>query len=118
MNQGNYNSFPENVKKFVNYCQNNTDKKAYSLRYIGSMVADFHRNLLKGGIYVYPATQDAPNGKLRLMYECNPMAFIQEQAAGKATDGTQRILDITPTQLHQRTPVYIGSTQLVEMLTQ
>jgi len=118
MNQGNYNSFSDKVKNFVEYCQDSTTKKAFSLRYIGSMVADFHRDLLKGGIYLYPSTADAPKGKLRLMYECNPMAFLQEQANGKATDGKQRILDIIPTELHQRTPVYIGSTKLVDMLSE
>lgn len=118
VNQGNYNSFPDNVKKFVDYCQDSTDKKAFSLRYIGSMVADFHRNLLKGGIFMYPATKDAPKGKLRLMYECNPMAFLQEQADGRATNGTQRILEIDPTKLHQRTAVYIGSKKFVEMLSE
>jgi fructose-1,6-bisphosphatase I len=118
MNQGNYNSFSDTVKKFVEYCQDGTSKKAFSLRYIGSMVADFHRDLLKGGIYLYPSTSDAPKGKLRLMYECNPLAFLQEQASGKATNGKQRILDIVPTELHQRTPVYIGSTKLVDMLSE
>ena len=117
VNQGNYNSFPENVKKFVDYCQDNTDKKAFSLRYIGSMVADFHRNLLKGGIFMYPATKDAPKGKLRLMYECNPMALLQEQAGGKAlNDEQQRILEIQPTKLHQRTAVYIGSKKMVDLI--
>ncbi len=118
MNQGNFNSFSDKVKSFVAYCQDGTTKKAFSLRYIGSMVADFHRDLLKGGIYLYPSTSDAPKGKLRLMYECNPMAFLQEQANGKATDGKQRILDIIPTELHQRTPVYIGSSKLVDMLSE
>jgi fructose-1,6-bisphosphatase I len=117
VNQGNYYSFPENVKKFVDYCQDTTDKKAFSLRYIGSMVADFHRNLLKGGIFMYPATKDSPKGKLRLMYECNPMAFLQEQAGGKAVNDTQRILAIQPTKLHQRTAVYIGSKKMVDMLS-
>jgi fructose-1,6-bisphosphatase I len=116
MNQGNFNSFSDKVKNFIEHCQDCTTKKAFSLRYIGSMVADFHRDLLKGGIYLYPSTSDAPKGKLRLMYECNPMAFLQEQANGKATDGKQRILDIIPTELHQRTPVYIGSSKLVDML--
>lgn len=118
VNQGNYYSFPENVKKFVDYCQDTTDKKAFSLRYIGSMVADFHRNLLKGGIFMYPATKDSPKGKLRLMYECNPMAFLQEQAGGKAVNDTQRILSIVPTKLHQRTAVYIGSKKMVDMLSE
>ncbi len=113
-NQGNYNTFIDGVKKFIDFCQDSTDKRAYSLRYIGSMVADFHRNLLKGGIYLYPATTDAPKGKLRLMYECNPMAFLQEQAGGKATSGDARILDIHPVTLHQRTPVFIGSSDLVD----
>ncbi|HPH87823.1 MAG TPA: class 1 fructose-bisphosphatase, partial [Chitinophagales bacterium] len=117
VNQGNYYSFPENVKKFVDYCQDTNDKKAFSLRYIGSMVADFHRNLLKGGIFMYPATKDSPKGKLRLMYECNPMAFLQEQAGGKAVNDTQRILAIQPTKLHQRTAVYIGSKKMVDMLS-
>ncbi len=116
INQGNFNSFPDNVKKFVDYCQDGSEKKSFSLRYIGSMVADFHRNLLKGGIFLYPATKDTPKGKLRLMYECNPLAFVQEQANGKATDGTQRILEIQPKKLHQRTIVYIGSSKLVDML--
>jgi fructose-1,6-bisphosphatase I len=118
INQGNYHSFPENVKEFITYCQDATTKKAFSLRYIGSMVADFHRNLLKGGIFIYPATKDAPGGKLRLMYECNPMAFLQEQAGGKATCGGKRILDIVPEKLHQRVVIYIGSTKLVDMLTE
>lgn len=117
LNQGNYHSFPDNVKRFIDYCQDTTDKKAFSLRYIGSMVADFHRNLIKGGVFLYPATKDAPGGKLRLMYECNPLAFLQEQAGGKATSDTQRILEIHPEKLHQRTVVYIGSSQLVDRLT-
>jgi fructose-1,6-bisphosphatase I len=100
----------------VDYCQDNTEKKAFSLRYIGSMVADFHRNLLKGGIFIYPVTKDSPKGKLRLMYECNPMAFLQEQAGGKATNGKKRILEIVPEKLHQRTIVYMGSSKLVDML--
>ena len=82
--------------------------------YIGSLVADFHRNLLKGGIYIYPSTSKAPNGKLRLMYECNALAFIAEQAGGKATDGKGRILDIQPESLHQRVPFYVGSSNMVD----
>lgn len=116
INQGNYTSFTQKVKQFVDYCQDGETKKSFSLRYIGSMVADFHRNLIKGGIFLYPATKDSPNGKLRLMYECNPMAFLQEQANGVATNGTTRILDIIPEKLHQRTVVYIGSSKLVELL--
>ena len=83
-------------------------------RYIGSLVADFHRNLLKGGIYIYPSTAKDPNGKLRLMYECNALAYIAEQAGGRATDGNMRILDIVPTTLHQRTPFFVGSKKMVE----
>lgn len=88
-------------------------KKDLSLRYVGSLVADFHRNLLKGGIYIYPGTDKNPNGKLRLLYEANPLAFICEQAGGTATNGTERILDLNPTELHQRVPLYIGSTSLI-----
>src|SRR5690606_26248050 len=86
----------------------------YSSRYIGSMVADFHRNLLKGGIFIYPSSYGAPKGKLRIIYECNPLAFIVEQAGGKASDGLNRILDIEVTSLHQRTPIFIGSVEMVE----
>jgi fructose-1,6-bisphosphatase I len=118
VNQGNYNSFNETTKKFIQYCQDGTTKKAFSMRYIGSMVADFHRNLIKGGIFFYPSTAESPKGKLRLMYECNPMAFLQEQANGKATNGNQRILEIVPAELHQRTAVYIGSSKLVDMLSE
>tara|TARA_Y100000590_G_C15453874_1_gene913786 strand:- start:194 stop:910 length:717 start_codon:yes stop_codon:yes gene_type:complete len=89
-------------------------KSDLSLRYVGSLVADFHRNLLKGGIYIYPATTSSPNGKLRLLYEANPLAFICEQAGGSATNGHERILDILPNELHQRVPLYIGSTELIE----
>jgi fructose-1,6-bisphosphatase I len=115
VNQGNFYSFPEGVKQYIKYCKE-PDKatgRPYSLRYIGSMVADIHRNIITGGIFMYPATSDAPNGKLRLLYECNPMAFIVEQAGGRATDGFRRILDIQPRELHQRTPVFIGSEQMV-----
>ncbi|MCU8501670.1 fructose-1,6-bisphosphatase, partial [Vibrio vulnificus] len=86
----------------------------YTSRYIGSLVADFHRNLLKGGIYLYPSTQSHPQGKLRLLYECNPMAFLIEQAGGLASDGIKRILDIKPTELHQRVPFFVGSTNMVK----
>ncbi|MCS6974505.1 MAG: class 1 fructose-bisphosphatase [Cyclobacteriaceae bacterium] len=110
INEGSYNSFPEPVKQYVQYCK----EKNYSGRYIGSLVADFHRNLLKGGIYIYPATAKDPNGKLRLMYECNALAFVVEQAGGKASDGQKRILDIVPESLHQRTPFFVGSKKMVE----
>ncbi len=109
-NEGNARDFPAEITAYLDFCK---DQK-YSARYIGSLVADFHRNLLKGGIYLYPSTKKAPNGKLRLMYECNALAYIVEQAGGKATDGKRRILDIPPTELHQRCPLYIGSTEMVE----
>jgi fructose-1,6-bisphosphatase I len=80
-----------------------------NVRYVGSMLADFHRNLLGGGIFAYPANTKSPKGKLRLLYECNPLAYICEQAGGAAFDGTRRILDVQPTELHQRTPIYVGS---------
>lgn len=111
INEGQANSFPESVKKYVQDCK---DKKM-TARYIGSLVADFHRNLLKGGIYIYPSTSKDPNGKLRLMYECNSLAFISEQAGGMATDGKRRIMDIEPTALHQRTPFFVGSKKMVEL---
>ena len=110
INEGSSNSFPEPIKKYVQYCKDSN----YTARYIGSLVADFHRNLLKGGIYIYPSTAKDPNGKLRLMYECNALAFLSEQAGGKATDGKIRILDIVPTSLHQRVPFYVGSKNMVE----
>ena len=90
--------------------------RTYSSRYIGSLVADFHRTLLKGGIFLYPPTKSHPKGKLRLLYEANPIAFLAEQAGGLATDGTQRILDIQPDSLHQRTPLIVGSREEVELL--
>ena len=111
-NEGNSNDFPAGVNKYINFCKDN----AYSARYIGSLVADFHRNLLKGGIFIYPATQKSPTGKLRLLYECNSLAFIAEQAGGKATNGEMRILDIQPEKLHQRCPLFIGSTEMVDKL--
>ena len=115
INEGNYTRFPEGVKQYIKYCQVDDDAtgRPYSSRYIGSLVADFHRNLLKGGIFIYPSTAKSPNGKLRLLYECNPLAFIIEQAGGKASDGQRRILELTPTSLHQRTPLFIGSARMV-----
>jgi fructose-1,6-bisphosphatase I len=110
INEGAANSFSEAVKAYVQHCKDGN----YTARYIGSLVADFHRNLLKGGIYLYPATAKDRNGKLRLMYECNALAFIAEQAGGKATDGKNRILEIKPRDLHQRTPFYVGSRRMVE----
>jgi fructose-1,6-bisphosphatase I len=118
INEGENNNWPEYVKEYVQYCKENVkeENRPYSLRYIGSMVADLHRNLIKGGIFIYPPTTKAPKGKLRLLYECNPMAFLVEQAGGKATDATNRILDIQPTELHQRVPVFIGSKNMVEKI--
>jgi fructose-1,6-bisphosphatase I len=115
INQGNFVSFPEGVKEYIRYCkqEDKSTGRPYSLRYIGSMVADIHRNLITGGVFIYPPTKDAPCGKLRLLYECNPMAFIVEQAGGRATDGFNRILDIQPKELHQRTPIFIGSEEMV-----
>ncbi|MEE3695312.1 class 1 fructose-bisphosphatase [Glaesserella parasuis] len=116
INEGQYLKFPEGVKKFIKFCQEE-DKatgRPYSSRYIGSLVSDFHRNLLKGGIYIYPSTKSHPNGKLRLLYEGNPMAFLAEQAGGMATDGFNPILDIKPTELHQRVQFFVGSTAMVQ----
>jgi fructose-1,6-bisphosphatase I len=115
MNEGNYAHFPDGVKQYIKYCQveDKATKRPYSSRYIGSLVADFHRNLLKGGIFIYPSTAKAPKGKLRLLYECNPLALIIEQAGGRASDGKDRILEQTPTTLHQRTPLFIGSANMV-----
>jgi len=117
VNQGNFHTFPAGIKAYISWCQE-TDKSSsrpYSARYIGSLVADFHRNMLKGGIYMYPSTEKAPNGKLRLLYECNPIAFLTEQAGGKATDGYQRIMEIEPKELHQRVPFFVGSKEMVSL---
>jgi D-fructose 1,6-bisphosphatase (EC 3.1.3.11) len=116
INEGNYINFPQGVKKYIKYCQEKDarSKRPFTSRYIGSLVADFHRNLLKGGIFIYPQTNKNPDGKLRLMYECNPVAFIAEQAGGMATDGNGRIMEITPESLHQRVPFYTGSTNMVK----
>jgi fructose-1,6-bisphosphatase I len=115
INEGNYIHFPEGVKKYLKFCQveDKQTSRPYTSRYIGSMVADIHRNMIKGGIFIYPTTSGAPNGKLRLVYECNPMAFIIEQAGGKATDGFNRILDKNVTALHQRSAIFIGSKNMV-----
>ncbi len=118
VNHGNFFQYEEQVRKYINECQkkNITNGGPYSQRYIGSMVADVHRNLIKGGIFMYPAILDKPKGKLRLLYECNPCAFIVEVAGGKATNGKQRILDVQPTALHQRTPFFAGSKLMMEEL--
>lgn len=120
INEGNALKFPQGVKDYLHYCQQEDPQsgRPYLSRYIGSLVSDFHRNLLKGGIYMYPSGSSYPNGKLRLLYECNPMAFIAEQAGGKASNGSMRTLDIQPTELHQRTPFFVGSKQMVETLEQ
>lgn len=114
VNEGNYTHFPQGVKDYIKYCQEEKEDRPYTSRYIGSLVSDFHRNMIKGGIYFYPTSSKAPNGKLRLLYECNPMAFIAEQAGGKASDGFNRILDIEPKELHQRVPFFCGSKEMVE----
>ncbi len=116
INEGNYLHFPEGVKKYIKYCQEEDEntKRPYSSRYIGSFVADFHRNLMKGGIFIYPSTAKSPKGKLRILYECNPLAFIVEQAGGMATNGFHRILEKNVESLHQKTPLFIGSKAMVE----
>lgn len=110
INEGLSNSFSQSVAAYIRHCKDSQ----YTARYIGSLVADFHRNLLKGGIYIYPSTQKDKHGKLRLMYECNALAFLAEQAGGSATDGQNRIMEIQPERLHQRTPLFIGSKKMVE----
>ena len=117
INEGNYVHFPEGVKKYIKYCQEKDDAsgRPYTSRYIGSLVADFHRNLMKGGIFIYPETASSPNGKLRLTYECNPIAFLAEQAGGMATDGRgNRILEMEPENIHQRVPFFTGSPDMVK----
>lgn len=118
VNHGNYFAYSDEVKNYITLCQkkNKTNGGPYTQRYIGSMVSDVHRNLIRGGIFLYPGTKEKPNGKLRLLYECNPLAYMIEVAGGKATDGTQRILDKVPTELHQRSPFYIGSLKMMEEL--
>ena len=110
VNEGYYNEYSKGITDYIKKCKVNK----YSARYIGSLVGDFHRNMLKGGIYLYPANTNNRDGKLRLLYECNALAFIVEQAGGKATDGHQRILDINPTEFHQRTPFIVGSSKLID----
>ena len=110
--------YNEKVREYINICQHKTDDNGgpYTQRYIGSMVSDVHRNLIKGGIFMYPGTSDKPKGKLRLLYECNPFAFIVEVAGGKATNGEKAILDVIPTELHQRSPFFVGSSEMMEEL--
>ncbi|NCT16868.1 MAG: class 1 fructose-bisphosphatase [Flavobacteriaceae bacterium CG_4_8_14_3_um_filter_34_10] len=114
VNEGNYIHFPQGVKDYIKYCQKEEEDRPYTSRYIGSLVSDIHRNLIKGGIYIYPKSSKAANGKLRLLYECNPMAYIVEQAGGKASDGFNRIMEIQPSELHQRVPFFCGSKNMVE----
>ncbi|ASS50779.1 MAG: fructose-bisphosphatase [Candidatus Fluviicola riflensis] len=116
MNEGNIDECEQGVRDYIRFCQqvHPDTNKPYSGRYIGSLVADFHRNLIKGGIYIYPATNQSPEGKLRLLYECNPLAMIAEQAGGLATAGTKRVLEIKPERLHQRVPFFVGSKQMME----
>jgi len=120
VNHGNFFQYDKGVQDYIHRCQRKTKDSGgpYTQRYIGSMVADVHRNLIKGGIFMYPGTTDKPKGKLRLLYECNPFAFILEVAGGKATNGKGRILDVQPTELHQRTPFFIGSNLMMEELEQ
>lgn len=116
VNEGNYIHFPQGVKDYIKYCQLEEENRPYSSRYIGSLASDIHRNMIKGGIYLYPTSSKAPEGKLRLLYECNPMAFIVEQSGGKASDGFSRIMEIVPTALHERAPFFCGSYNMVEKL--
>ncbi|GAB5409197.1 MAG: class 1 fructose-bisphosphatase [Balneolaceae bacterium] len=116
INEGSYNSWDVGLKKYIKYCQEEDAEscRPYTSRYIGSMVADIHRTLIKGGIFIYPHSKRYPAGKLRLMYECNPLSFIIEQAGGKATNGEKRIMEINPESIHQRTPIYVGSKENVD----
>jgi fructose-1,6-bisphosphatase I len=116
VNEGNYIHFPQGVKNYIKYCQQEEENRPYTSRYIGSLVSDFHRNMLKGGIYMYPNCSKNKNGKLRLLYEANPIAFIAEQAGGKSTNGIENILNIVPTDLHQRIPFFCGSIEMINTL--
>ena len=115
VNEGNYIHFPSGIKKLIKWMQelDKEGNRPYTARYTGSLVADFHRNMLLGGIYLYPQGSTAPKGKLRLLYECNPMAFIAEQAGGKATDGLKRVMEIEPSELHERVPFICGTSEMV-----
>jgi fructose-1,6-bisphosphatase I len=118
INEGNYIYFPPEIKKYIKYCQEKDEVsgRPYTSRYIGSLVSDFHRNLLMGGVFLYPQNERSPEGKLRLLYECNPIAFIAEQAGGAASNGKERILDIVPGSLHQRSPFYAGSKNMIKKI--
>ncbi len=116
VNEANADSFPEVYRRYLALLRSGSAGRTYSSRYIGSLVADFHRTLLKGGIFLYPPTKQHPAGKLRLLYEANPIAFLAEQAGGRATDGRRRILEVEPKELHQRTPLVVGSREEVGLL--
>ncbi len=118
VNEGNYIKFPDGIKKYIKYCQERdpASNRPYVSRYIGSLVSDFHRNLLKGGIYMYPSSEIYPSGKLRLVYECNPIAYLAEQSGGKASDGCNRVLELKPKSLHQRIPYFVGSVEMVDKI--
>lgn len=118
INQGNWSKYDDHIRNYLNFCMESDQEtsRPYSHRYIGSMVADMHRTLIKGGIFLYPADKSNANGKLRLLYECNPMSYLIEMAGGMSTDGHDSILNLQPTELHQRVPVFIGSKQMVEQL--
>lgn len=118
INQGNWSKYDDHIRNYLNFCMENDQEtsRPYSHRYIGSMVADMHRTLIKGGIFLYPADKSNANGKLRLLYECNPMSYLIEMAGGMSTNGHDSILNLQPTELHQRVPVFIGSKQMVEQL--
>jgi fructose-1,6-bisphosphatase I len=119
VNQGNFFEFPLALQEYIRWCEQKDVKtgRPYSLRYVGSMVADLHRSLFKGGLFIYSQAKNAPEGKLRLMYECNPMAFIVEQAGGLASDGKKNILSIKPKSIHQKSPIFIGSSSMVKMVS-
>ena len=119
VNMGNMEQFDQALLSYIDYCKtpDKDTSRPYTFRYIGSMVADIHRNLIKGGIFCYPVTREKPQGKLRLLYECNPMAFIVEVAGGKAlVDRDTRVLDVKPERIHQRSPMFIGSAGMVDKL--
>jgi fructose-1,6-bisphosphatase I len=118
VNEANADSFPEPYRRYLAHLRSGAAGRQYSSRYIGSLVADFHRTLLKGGIFLYPPTRSHPGGKLRLLYEANPIAFLAEQAQGFATDGKNAILQKVPKSLHERTPLIVGSKNEIELLQQ
>jgi fructose-1,6-bisphosphatase I len=113
VNEGNRRKFPEGIQKYLDWVESE-ESEGYSMRYIGSLVADFHRTLARGGVFLYPATKKSKDGKLRLLYEANPLAFLAEVAGGRATDGKQRIMEKQPRTMHERTPLIIGSKNEVE----